>query len=108
MILKKLLFFILNHQPLLKKKHMGTIGVTGVGMKGRFPGWIIPLGGTTTMLFVLSGIESKPGIIKNDIVIRKYLHITLSVDHDLIDGGPLARFLDDFIQLCQDSYGLSK
>ena len=109
MFLKKLLLFILNKKPLLKKKHMGTIGVTAVGMKGRFPGWIIPLGGTTTMLFCLSGIDTKPGIVnEEEIDIRKYLHITLSVDHDIIDGGPLARFLDDFITLCEQSHGLTK
>lgn len=107
MFLKKLLLFIVQHSPKLKKKHMGTLGVTAVGMKGHFPGWIIPLGGTTTILFVIGGITKKPGVIQNDtIAIREYLHLTIAVDHDLIDGGPLARFLERFIDLCKQGYGI--
>ena len=107
MFLKKLLLFIVQHRPLLKKKHMGTLGVTAVGMKGSLPGWIIPLGGTTTILFVIGGITKKPGVIENDtIAIREYLHVTIAVDHDLIDGGPLARFLARFLELCDQGYGI--
>jgi pyruvate/2-oxoglutarate dehydrogenase complex dihydrolipoamide acyltransferase (E2) component len=107
MFLKKFLLFLVKHSPILKKKHMGTLGVTAVGMKGRFPGWIIPLGGVTTILFVIGGITKKPGVIQNDtIAIREYLHVTIAVDHDLIDGGPLARFLDRFIELCEKGYGI--
>ena len=107
MIIKKLLLSIVQRSPLLKKKHMGTLGVTAVGMKGTLPGWIIPLGGTTTILLVLGGITKKPGVIhQNTIAVRDYLHITVSVDHDLIDGAPLARFLDKFIALCEEGYGI--
>lgn len=107
MFLKKLLLFMVQHRPLLKKKHMGTLGVTAVGMKGSLPGWIIPLGGTTTILFVIGGITKKPGVIENDtIAIREYLHVTIAVDHDLIDGGPLARFLERFLDLCYQGYGI--
>lgn len=107
MFLKKLLLLIVQHRPLLKKKHMGTLGVTAVGMKGSLPGWIIPLGGTTTILFVIGGITKKPGVIENDtIAIREYLHVTIAVDHDLIDGGPLARFLARFLELCDQGYGI--
>jgi hypothetical protein len=107
-ILKKLLLFILNHQPLLKKKHMGTIGVTSVGMKGTLPGWIVPLGGTTTILFAISGMQKKPGVHNDQVMIRDYVNITISVDHDIIDGGPLARFMEDFLKLCEQAYGLKE
>ena len=107
MFLKKLLLFIVKHSPKLRKKHMGTLGVTAVGMKGSLPGWIIPLGGTTTILFVIGGITKKPGVIENDkIAIREYLHITMAVDHDLIDGGPLARYLERFIELTEQGYAI--
>ncbi len=107
-ILKRFLLWVVNHRPLLKKKHMGIIGVTAVGMKGNFPGWIIPLGGTTTMLFVIGGIRKKPGVMNDSICIRDYLHVTIAVDHDLIDGGPLARFVDRFTHLCESGFSLQK
>lgn len=107
MLIKKILLIILKHNPKLRKKHMGTLGVTAIGMKGNFPGWIIPLGGTTTILFVIGGITKKPGVIENDVIaVREYLHLTVAFDHDLIDGGPLVRFLDRFIDLCDDGYGI--
>lgn len=107
-IIKKLLLWIVKHRPLMKKKHMGVIGVTAIGMKGRFPGWIVPLGGTTTMLFVIGGITKKPGVINNKIAVRDFLHVTIAVDHDLIDGGPLARFIDRLTNLCEHCFALPK
>lgn len=106
MFFKKILVVIVRRRPLLKKKYMGALGVTAVGMKGRVPGWIIPMGGTTTILMVLAGIVKKPVVINNDIQIRDMLHVTITVDHDLIDGGPLARFTDRFIELVEQGFSI--
>jgi len=105
--IKKLLIWVVRRNGILKKKHMGTVGVTSVGMKGRFPGWIVPLGGTTTLLFVLGGITKKPGVVDDKILIREYLDITISVDHDIIDGAPLARFVDRLVELVEIGFGLT-
>jgi pyruvate/2-oxoglutarate dehydrogenase complex dihydrolipoamide acyltransferase (E2) component len=106
MILKKLLVKIVRNRPLLKKKYMGTLGVTAVGMKGRVPGWIIPMGGTTTILIVVGGIMKKPRVLNDEIKIRDILHLTITIDHDLIDGGPLARFTDRFIELVEQGFSI--
>ena len=106
MIFKKLLIIILRRSPLLKKKHMGTLGVTSVGMKGSIPGWIIPMGGTTTMLFVIGSIVKKPSVVNDAIKIREILHVTISVDHDLIDGGPLGRFTERLLELCAEGFSI--
>jgi pyruvate/2-oxoglutarate dehydrogenase complex dihydrolipoamide acyltransferase (E2) component len=87
---------------------MGTLGVTAVGMKGSVPGWIIPMGGTTTFLLVIGGIIKKPIVIDESIKIRDILHVTITVDHDIIDGGPLARFTDRFIELINQGYSIPK
>jgi len=36
--IKKFGLHLMRRQGLLKKKHLGTVGVTSIGMKGRFPG----------------------------------------------------------------------
>ena len=87
---------------------MRTLGVTAVGMKGTVPGWMIPMGGTTTMLIVVGGIMKKPRVINDEIVIRDILHVTMTTDHDIIDGGPLARFTDRFIELVEQGYSIPK
>jgi pyruvate/2-oxoglutarate dehydrogenase complex dihydrolipoamide acyltransferase (E2) component len=85
---------------------MGTLGITAVGMKGSVPGWMIPMGGTTTILMVIGGIMKKPRVIDDKIAIRDILHVTITADHDLIDGGPLARFTDRFIELIEQGFSI--
>ncbi len=106
--IQRLLLWVTRKNAILKKKYMGTTAVTSIGMKGYFPGWIIPLGGTASTLFVVAGITKKPGIIDNKISIREYIHLTITTDHDIIDGGPLARFVEKLNSLMEKGYGLDK
>jgi len=105
--LKKFIIWLLNDNAKLKKKHFGTTAVTAIGMKGKFPGWLIPLGGVATTLFAVGGITKKPGVVNNKIKIREYLHLTFTVDHDLIDGGPFVRFTERLVNLMESGFGLS-
>jgi pyruvate/2-oxoglutarate dehydrogenase complex dihydrolipoamide acyltransferase (E2) component len=105
-IIKRFLLWITRKNAILKKKYMGTTGVTAIGMKGYFPGWVIPLGGTSSTLFVVGGITKKPGVINDKISIREYIHLTITTDHDIIDGGPLVRFVERLNSLMEKGYGL--
>lgn len=104
---KKIALMILRNHGKLKKQYMGTIGVTSIGMLGNFPGWVIPLGGPVAMLVAVGGIQQKPGVFKGKIAIRQFLHVTIAVDHDLIDGGPLARFVNRVTELIESAYQLT-
>ena len=106
MFMKKIAVIFTRKNALFRKKHMGTVGVTAIGMKGRFPGWAIPLGGATSSIIVVGGINKKPGVVNNKIEIREYLNLTITVDHDIVDGGPLARFVDRLNELIENAYGL--
>ena len=104
--LKKIGLILLRKRGLWKKKHMGTIGVTSIGMKGRFPGYVIGMGGPIATLFAVGGITKKPGVVDGNIEVRDYLHITIHIDHDLVDGSPLARFTDRFVELIETGFSL--
>lgn len=104
--IQRFLLWITRRNAILKKKYLGTTGVTAIGMKGYLPGWVIPLGGVATTIFVIGGITKKPGVFDNKISIREYLHLTIGADHDIIDGGPLARFIDRLNSLMEKGYGL--
>jgi pyruvate/2-oxoglutarate dehydrogenase complex dihydrolipoamide acyltransferase (E2) component len=106
--IQKFLLWVTRKNAILKKKHMGTTGVTAIGMKGFFPGWVVPLGGTATTLFVVGGITKKPGVVNDKIVVCEYLHLTITTDHDIVDGGPLARFVDRLNNLLENGYSLDK
>jgi len=105
---QKMLLIIVNRNAKLKKKYMGTTAVTAIGMKGKFPGWVVPLGGTATTLFVVGGISKKPFVVKDKIMIREILHLTITTDHYLVDGGPLVRFIDYLINIMEDGFDLEK
>jgi pyruvate/2-oxoglutarate dehydrogenase complex dihydrolipoamide acyltransferase (E2) component len=91
--------------PRLVKRAAGTVGVTAVGMfgKGMRWGFTIPL---LTLNLVVGGIEQRPALVKGEMENREYLHMTLSVDHDIVDGAPAARFAGRLNSLIEEGFGL--
>ncbi len=108
LFLQRIVIRLVRRNGILKKKYMGTVGVTSVGMKGHLPGGIIPIGGTPTILLVLAGINKKPVFIDGKVVPREILSLTISADHDLIDGGPLVRFIDTFTEFIESGFCLEE
>ncbi|MBN1280577.1 MAG: 2-oxo acid dehydrogenase subunit E2 [Candidatus Thermoplasmatota archaeon] len=104
--IKKLGLRVLRRRGLLKKKHLGTIGVTSIGMKGRFPGWVLGMGGPIATLVAVGGITKKPGVVHDEIHVREYLHVSITTDHSIVDGGPLARFVARLTELLETGFGL--
>lgn len=96
--------FILKN-PFLMKKMSGTVVVTSVGMMGNVRGWVIPVS-ILPVCFALGSIVKKPGVFKKQIEIREYLHMTILIDHDVIDGAPAARFVSRLTELIESGYGL--
>lgn len=98
-------FWFIFKNPHWLKKSFGTVGMTSVGMFGKGSGWAIPFG-LHTLDVALGGIAEKPGVIDGRIEIREYLCMTLSFDHDIIDGAPAARFTQRLKELIESGYGL--
>jgi pyruvate/2-oxoglutarate dehydrogenase complex dihydrolipoamide acyltransferase (E2) component len=83
--LRRLFWRTLLSNPHRRKRMMGTVAVSAVGMFGRGPAWGIPLT-PYTLCITLGGISNRQG--------QESLSITLSADHDVIDGAPAARFAE--------------
>ena len=66
--------------------------LTSVGMFGKGGGWGIGFLPTHNLGITVGGINEKPGVHQGQIAIREYLNLTISFDHDIIDGAPAARF----------------
>jgi pyruvate/2-oxoglutarate dehydrogenase complex dihydrolipoamide acyltransferase (E2) component len=92
--------------PQVRKKNVGTVGVTAVGMFGNGAGWGIPIPPPTTLMVTVGGIAEKPGVVNGTIAIRDYLSLTISFDHDIVDGAPAARFTERLKDLIESGYGL--
>jgi hypothetical protein len=80
--------------------------VTNAGMFGSGTGWgISPPGYTSSVL--LGSIARKPGVVGEQIEVREYLCLTVSVDHDIVDGAVAARFSRRLKELIESGGGLS-
>ncbi len=94
-----------KRNPQVWKKYVGTVGITAVGMFGKGAGWGIPPA-LPTLMMTVGGIGEKPIIVDGHIAMRDYLSLTISFDHDIIDGAPAARFTERLKDLIESSYGL--
>ena len=74
-------------------------------MFGSGSGWGIPVTNHTLQL-TLGGIAKKPGIVEDRIAVREILSLTISFDHDIVDGAPAARFTQRLKELIESGYGL--
>lgn len=99
------IFGVFGKSPHLMKRVEGTVMVTAVGMFGKGIGWGIPLT-NYTLGITLGGIGAKPGVVDGRVEIREYLSMTISVDHDIVDGAPLARFATRLRELIEHGFGL--
>lgn len=77
-------------------KRYGVVGVTAVGMFGAGAAWAIPLTAATVTVTV-GGIVRRP-VLDDDGTLRdpEHLCLTVSFNHDLVDGAPAARFMTRF------------
>jgi pyruvate/2-oxoglutarate dehydrogenase complex dihydrolipoamide acyltransferase (E2) component len=98
-------YWIGRRYPQVWKKFVGTVGITAVGMFGKGTGWGIPQA-LPTLMITVGGIGEKPAVVDGQIVMRDYLSLTISFDHDIIDGAPAARFTERLKELIESGYGL--
>ncbi|WP_459195069.1 2-oxo acid dehydrogenase subunit E2 [Halosimplex sp. J119] len=87
------------------KDTAGTASVTSVGMFGRGGGWAISPTNYTVQLTV-GGIGEQPRLVDGDVRNREFLHLTVTVDHDVVDGAAATRFVRRLGELVEDAYGL--
>lgn len=91
--------------PRRVKNAMGTVMVTTVGMLGHTRGWIVPTS-IHSLCLALGSLNEQPVVHRGEIQKRSILHLTVLIDHDVIDGAPAARFVDDLVRKIESGYEL--
>ena len=76
----------------------GVVGVTSVGMFGSGPMWLVPLASSTITVSVGS-ITKRPTLVERAVQEREHLCLTLTFDHEIVDGAPAARLTSRFAQI---------
>jgi len=92
--------------PRAWKKNWGTVTLSAVGMFGKGAGWGIPPTIPSLCWITVGGIGEKPGVVDGQIAIREYLGLTVSFDHNMIDGAQATRFTERLKELIEGGYGL--
>jgi len=101
--LRKFLMDRYIKNPFTIKRNGGLVVITSVGMFTDIPGWISGFGGLTTMNLAVGGIKKYLTRINGKIEDRESLHLSISFDHDLIDGAPATRFTQEFVNLIREA-----
>ena len=103
--LRRVFYWFVMRNPTAFRSYSSPVMVTSVGMFGKGGGWGVPAA-NFTLTVTVGGITEKPRVIEKEIKIREVLDLTISLDHDIVDGAPMARFADYFRQLLENGYGL--
>lgn len=96
--------FMLDH-PKIAFKKMGNVVVSSIGMMGKINGWFIQTA-VHPISFGIGSIIKKPLVINDEIKIREVLNMTVLIDHDIIDGAPMARFINELTKNIENGIGL--
>jgi chloramphenicol O-acetyltransferase len=104
-VLRTGLLGALHRLPYRQRALAGTVGVTAVGMFAGGGGWGIAFQ-LHTLSIVIGGITLRPALSAGHLVEREWLQLTVSVDHDVVDGAPAARFVHRLRTLLSTADGL--
>jgi pyruvate/2-oxoglutarate dehydrogenase complex dihydrolipoamide acyltransferase (E2) component len=99
---------VLRRNPHWLRQMAGTVVITAVGMFWKGAGWgfgFLPL---HSLGLTIGGIVERPALVEGQLVLHEYLCISISFDHDVVDGAPIARFAQRFRDLVESGYGLDK
>lgn len=92
--LRRTVWRVMLRKPFVAYKNMGNVVVTSVGMMGRINGWFIHKS-VHPLSFGIGSVIKKPVVLDNEFRIREILNMTVLVDHDVIDGAQMVRFLTE-------------
>lgn len=90
-------FIRLASRSIRMAKRFGVVGVTAVGMFGSGPTWLVPLTSATVTVAVGS-IAKRLVLIGGEACEREYLCLTVSFNHDIVDGAPATRFVARLVE----------
>jgi pyruvate/2-oxoglutarate dehydrogenase complex dihydrolipoamide acyltransferase (E2) component len=95
-----------RRRPQVWKTIVGTVELSSVGMFGTGAGWGISPPSATSLMVVVGGIGQRPAVMDGRTVSREYLSMTISMNHEIVDGAPTARFAQRLNELIESGYGL--
>lgn len=91
--LRRSIFRLLLRSQRFTKRYAGSMLVTAVGMFGGGAGWGFSAPGIHNLSVVIGGITKRAPATQAASEPREVLCLTVSANHEMVDGAPLARFV---------------
>ena len=90
-------------RPLLVKRLTGTTFLTSVEKFSGLRGFVVPyLAGPVATSFTIGSTADKALARDGSVVVRRCLSMTVAFNHDIVDGGPAARFATRLAHLIEN------
>ncbi len=102
---RRAIWRIMMRNPGFLYRKMGNAAVTPVGTTGRINGWFLHRT-IHPVSFGIGSVIRKPVVVGDAVVIREILNMTVLADHDVIDGAPMVRMLQDLTRMVEKGEGL--
>ena len=86
---------------------VGTVQVTAVGMFADGGGFAIAPPTLASLVVVVGGVSRRPCAVGDRVEVRDVLDLTVTIDHNVVDGAPATRFAADLRQLIHTAAALA-
>ncbi|MCU1618163.1 MAG: 2-oxoacid dehydrogenase acyltransferase (Catalytic domain) [Modestobacter sp.] len=86
---------------------IGTVQVTALGMFADGGGFAIAPPSLASLAIVVGGISTSPVEVDGHIATIELLDLTVTIDHNVVDGAPATRFGADLRRILQDAVVLA-
>lgn len=81
----------------------GTVQVTAVGMFAEGGGFALAPPTLASLLVGVGGSDKRPRVVGQRIEVREVLDLTITIDHNVVDGAPATRFAAELRRIMQDA-----
>ena len=103
--LRKYIWRYMLRNPKVAYKKMGNVVLTSPGMMGKINGWFIHKS-IHPISFGIGSVVKKAVVVDDEIKAREILNMTVLMDHDVIDGAPMARFINELVRNIENGLAL--
>ncbi len=97
------LFFRLARRSVRMHAISGTVAVSALGALGGGSGHGIGVPTVLSLNVTVGGMSRRPRVVDGDIRPRDVLDLTISADHNVVDGAPAARFAASLRELMESA-----
>jgi pyruvate/2-oxoglutarate dehydrogenase complex dihydrolipoamide acyltransferase (E2) component len=91
-LLYRLMFAVMSRSQ-RSHRESGTVQLSAVGMFAGGSGFGLAPPTLASLLVIVGGVSRRPAVVDDErIEIRDILDLTVTIDHNIVDGGPATRF----------------